>query len=201
MTTATATAPLEVYLLGLIDFDEAQMLQRRLVYERGERAGGALVLCEHPPTISVGRQGSWAHIRAGGDELEAHGIRVRWVNRGGGCVLHLPGQLAVYAVMPLLELGVGLAEYLSGLQRVVLGVLEEFDLGRAARARGSSILLGRERVGSIGVAVRRWIAYHGITLNVGPFLAPFQMIDDTGAIDGAVGYTSIEARRQRPASM
>lgn len=197
MTTAMATSPLEVYLLGLIDFDEAQALQRRLVYERGERRGGAIVFCEHPPTISVGRLGSRAHILADDDELRSLGIKVRWVNRGGGCELYLPGQLVVYVVLPLQEFGLGLADYVSGLQKVALGVLEEFDLGRAARARGASILLGDERVGSIGVAVRRWIAYHGLTLNVGPFLAPFSLLD---APEGAI-VTSMEARRQRPVSM
>jgi lipoyl(octanoyl) transferase len=201
MTTSVVAAPLEVYLLGLIDFDQAQMLQKRLVYDRGERPGGAVVLCEHPPTISVGRLGSRAHIRADDDELRARGIPIRWVNRGGGCQLHVPGQLSVYAILPLLELGLGLASYLDGLQRAALGVLEEFDLGRGARARGGSVLLGDERVGAIGVAVRRWIAYHGFTLNVGPFLAPFQLLDDSTALDGASGWTSMEARRQRPASM
>src|SRR3954454_12447761 len=89
--------PLEVYLLGLVDFEEVQQLQRRLVYDLGERGGGSLLLCEHPPTISVGRSGSRAHIVPDDEELRAMGIKVHWVNRGGGCILHLPGQLAVYA--------------------------------------------------------------------------------------------------------
>jgi hypothetical protein len=67
--------PLEVYLLGLIDFDEAQLLQQRLVYDLGEsEAAGALVLCEHPPTISIGRSGSRAHIVADDEELKRLGI-------------------------------------------------------------------------------------------------------------------------------
>ncbi len=201
MTKSTSNPPLEVYMLGLVDFDDAQLLQRRLVYERGERAGGALVLCEHPPVISVGRQGSRSHIQADDDELHAHGVKVRWVNRGGGCVLHLPGQLVVYAVLPLNELEIGLAEYLEGLKQVAIDVLTEFDLGRSAHTKAGSILLGDQRVGTIGVAVRRWIAYHGMTLNVGPFLSPFQWIEEPSPLDEATGVTSMEARRQRPASM
>ena len=63
-------------MLGLVDFDELQQLQRRLVYDLGERRGAALILCEHPPTISVGRSGSRAHIVADDESSQAMGIRV-----------------------------------------------------------------------------------------------------------------------------
>ena len=96
MTPTSAVPPLETYLLGLVDFEDAQRLQRRLVYDLGERPGGALILCEHPPTISVGRSGSRMHIVPDDEALRSLGIRVHWVNRGGGCLLHLPGQLVVY---------------------------------------------------------------------------------------------------------
>ena len=86
--------PLEIYMLGLVDFEDAQRLQRRLVYDLGERGGSALVLCEHPPTISVGRSGSRSHIAPDDVLLRSLGVRVHGVNRGGGCVLHRPGQLA-----------------------------------------------------------------------------------------------------------
>lgn len=198
---SSTTFPLEVYLLGLVDFEDAQLLQRRLVYELGERHGGALILCEHPPTISVGRIGSRAHVRADDDELHALGIRMRWVNRGGGCVLHLPGQLVAYLVMSLEPLGLELATYVRCLQTVVLNVLDDFDLGRSARALGSSVLVGEQRVASLGVAVTRWVAYHGIALNVGPFLAPFQLLDEPDPAGATIRYTSMEAHRQRPIAM
>src|SRR5262245_22855016 len=89
-----STRSFDIYLLGLVPFDEAQALQRRLVYDLGERrAIATLMLCEHPPTISVGRNGSRSHIAVDDDELRERSIGVRWVNRGGGCVLHVPGQL------------------------------------------------------------------------------------------------------------
>ena len=98
-------------MLGLVNFAELQVLQRRIVYDLGERGGAALILCEHPPTISIGRSGSRAHIAADDEMLQAMGIRTFYVNRGGGCVLHLPGQLVAYLLMPargLRPLGTGL---------------------------------------------------------------------------------------------
>jgi lipoyl(octanoyl) transferase len=200
-TRRSPTGPLEVYLLGTLDFDEAQLLQRRLVYDFGERDGGGLVLCEHPPTISVGRAGSRAHILADDELLRDCGISVRWVNRGGGCVLHVPGQLAAYLIMPLQTLGLDLRGYLDGLTHVVLDVLAEFDLRGTARADALGVCLGGERVATIGVAVRRWIAYYGIILNVGPFLGPFDLIVEPGLAGSLRSFTSMEARRQRPTPM
>ena len=71
---------LEVYMLGLVDFLEVQQLQRRIVYDLGEQGGAALILCEHPPTISVGRAGSRAHIGPDDDTLRA------WASRYTGSI-------------------------------------------------------------------------------------------------------------------
>src|SRR5712691_2702948 len=77
-------AALQVYLLGLVEFESALVLQRRLAYQvAGDRDGAVLFLCEHPPLITVGRQGSRAHILCEPEELRARQWRVRWVNRGG----------------------------------------------------------------------------------------------------------------------
>jgi lipoyl(octanoyl) transferase len=203
MTTPPDAPPLEIYLLGSVSFEDAQGLQRRLVYDlgEGEGGGGALVLCEHPPTISVGRSGSRAHIRRDDEELRELGVRVHWINRGGGCVLHLPGQIAAYLALPLDRMRLTLGAYLGGLHRAVLGTLEEFDLRGATRADLPGVFLGDARVASVGVAVGRGVAYHGLTLNVGPYLEPFAILDEPGHGGRALQQTSMEARRQRPAAM
>ncbi len=205
MNLPSLTAPLEVYLLGLVDFDDIQQLQRRLVYDLGEReaGGGALILCEHPPTISVGRSGSRAHILWDDEDLRGRGIPVRWVNRGGGCVLHLPGQLIGYLAFPFANSGLNLRGYLDGLQRVLIEVLAEFDLEGSTLPDSPGVFLGNSRVASVGVAVNRWIAYHGFSLNVSTFLEPFGAIaEPSPGIGGpTLRQTSMESRRQRPAPM
>src|SRR5688572_28025616 len=108
LTTEADGAALHIYLLGLLPYDDGLRLQRRLADEVAADPGRAcLVLCEHPPFISVGREGSHSHILLDPDDLEARRWPVRWVNRGGGCFLHLPGQLAVYPILPLKGLGLG----------------------------------------------------------------------------------------------
>src|SRR4051794_23321073 len=139
MTPTPPPPPLEIYLLGLVDFEDVQRLQRRLVYDLGEGGGGALVLCEHPPTISVGRSGSRAHIRADDDELRERAIRVHWVNRGGGCVLHLPGQVVGYLALPLRPLGLDLRGYLDRLHEAIIATLAEFDLRGTSRPDAAGV--------------------------------------------------------------
>ncbi|WP_165232555.1 lipoyl(octanoyl) transferase LipB [Aquisphaera insulae] len=200
MQPPSATS-MQVHLLGLSDFLEVQALQRRMVYDLGERGGASLILCEHPPTISVGRSGSRSHIIPDDETLRALGVRVHWVNRGGDCVLHLPGQLVAYLAYPLNHGGLTPVGYVDRLHEVILGVLREFDLEGVTRAGWPGIFLGRARVAAVGVAVSRWIAYHGFSINVGPSLDPFSLIEEPGPDSAPIRQTSMESRRQRPAPM
>ena len=192
---------LEVYMLGLVDFLEVQQLQRRIVYELGESGGAALILCEHPPTISVGRTGSRAHIVPDDVALQSSGIKVFYVNRGGGCIYHVPQQLAAYLMLPLDLLGLNLQQYMDRLHAILVGVLEEFDLSASIRPDLPGVFSGTARIATVGVAVNRWIAYHGMTINVGPFLEQFDMIEEPGIGGATLRHTSMESRRQRQAPM
>jgi lipoyl(octanoyl) transferase len=195
--TVATRLRLRAYLLGTVDFEAVLAFQRTLVYQvAGQRDSAALVLCEHPPLITVGRHGSPADIRSDPDELQARRLRVRWVNRGGGCLLHLPGQLAVYPVVPLDALHLGLAEYLERLHRVVLDLLADFDVRGAARPGHSGVWVGNRMVAAVGVAVCDWVAYFGLALNVEPDLTPFRLVRTGGPEDGPM--TSLARERRGP---
>ncbi len=193
----SAATALRVYLLGRVDFEAALALQRSLVYQvAGERHTGALVLCEHPPLLTVGRQGSPAQFLGGLDELRARRWPIRWVNRGGGSLLHLPGQFAVYSILPLDRLGLGVQTYLDRLQQVVIAVLEDFGVRAATRLGQTGVWVGKRLIAGIGVAVRDWVAYFGASLNVNPDLVPFRLVH-SGA-PGDQTMTSLERERRGP---
>ncbi|MFO0948231.1 MAG: lipoyl(octanoyl) transferase LipB [Planctomycetota bacterium] len=174
---------LNVYLLPETPWEETVLLQQRLVYELSEapRRRAALVLCEHPPVITVGRQGSRQHIRLDDDELKSRRWSVRWTNRGGGCWLQIPGQLAAYCIMPLDPSGLGLASYRDGLYQTMLNVLDEFKIHAERHPRLSGVWVGGREIGSVGVAVKNWIAYHGCRLNVCVPLDPFEKVQSNPA--------------------
>jgi lipoyl(octanoyl) transferase len=201
MSRPPVADPLEIHLLGLVDFCELQSLQHRLVYDLEERGGASLILCEHPPTISVGRSGSRAHIAADDDLLRSLGIKVYWVNRGSGCTLHLPGQLAIYLAISLRAHGLTVASHVELLYRSIVAVLDDFGLRGTLRPELPGVFLGQARVASIGIAVNRWIAYHGLTLNVGPFLDLFDILEEPGIGCLPLRQTSMESRRQRATPM
>jgi lipoyl(octanoyl) transferase len=172
LTTANV---LRAYLLGTVDFEATLQLQRRLHFEiTGDRSQAALVLCEHPPLITVGRNGSRGQIQWEPDELRQLGWRIRWVNRGGGCWLHLPGQLAVYCIFPVEACTEPLPGLLARFSEAVRRTLADFRIQSQTRPGG--LWVGQRLIAGLGVAVRDWVSYYGMCLNVHPDLEPYSLI-------------------------
>jgi len=192
--------PLEVHLLGLVDFDAAVFLQERLVYEfsgRQDRTGG-LLLCEHPPVATIGREGSRAHLRFEDQEFVARQVDVRWMNRGGGCIVHCPGQLAVYPVIPLNRIGIRPAEYAGRLIDAVIDLCTELRVPAwpSEDGRGVSCRLGR--FADIGASIKSGISYHGLFINVSP---PMDLVRLVESGPRGERQTSLAAQRARATEM
>ncbi|MBL8852280.1 MAG: hypothetical protein JNG89_21590 [Planctomycetaceae bacterium] len=165
---AAQSASLEVYLLGLVDFDSALALQERLVFDfsgRDDRQG-ALLLCEHPPLVTLGREASADHVLVNPAELRSVEIDVRWVARGGGAIAHAPGQLAVYPILPLQRLGLGLSEFRTRLEESLVAVCHDVQIPAKRREQEAGVWSRSGRVGFIGAAVKSWVSYFGAYLNV-----------------------------------
>jgi lipoyl(octanoyl) transferase len=195
--THDAGNALQAYLVGQIGFEAALGLQRRLAYQvAGERTLGALILCEHSPIITVGRQGSRADIAFEREELILRGWPVRWVNRGGGCVLHLPGQLAIYATLALDRLGLGIAQCMDAMQETLRLTLKDFAVHAQAGMSEGGVVVGRRPIATVGIAVRNWVTYYGAVLNVNPDLEPYRRVS-RGRRD-QTPMTSMERERRGP---
>jgi lipoyl(octanoyl) transferase len=196
--SAAREASLEVFLLGLVDFEACLYLQDRLAHEVLQSAGpsGALLLCEHPAVVSVGREAGHDHVGFDRQALAARLIDVHWTNRGGGCVLHLPGQLALYAILPLDRLRLGLAEFRETLECAVLDVCQEFRVPAWRRAHQAGAWCRGGQIAEVGVAVRSHVSTFGLTLNVAPRL---DVLRELGP--GAERHTSLAAQRRAPVAM
>jgi lipoyl(octanoyl) transferase len=172
---------LHAYLLGRLDFDALLALQRRLAYDvSGDTGAGAVVVCDHPPGITVGREGSRAHIRPEPEELTARGWPVRWVARGGGVLLHLPGQVACYPVLPLDHLNLTPAAYVAELQALVVELLAEYDLRAEPDPVAPGVKVNGRRIAHVGAAVRGGVTAFGLVLNADPDLEPFRAVHCDG---------------------
>jgi lipoyl(octanoyl) transferase len=176
--TESQSAAIETHLLGLIDHPRCLALQQRLVDEIGGRNDGqiALLLCEHPNLITVGRAGSAADLALGSDLLTNHRLETRWIGRGGGCVVHTPGQLAIYPIVPLAWHHFSVGEYLDRLQTGILNALDEIGIRGHLRPGRHGIWGRTGQLVALGVAVRNWVSYHGAFINVCPTMGLFRLV-------------------------
>lgn len=169
---------LEVYLLGLVDFDAALALQERLVLDIAQQddGRGALLICEHPPLITIGREGSRADLCCDPAELASREIEVRWLSRGGGALIHLPGQLAAYPLLPLARRGWGLFNYRERLELALLDVCRETRVRAWREPDKAGIRCRGGMVAHLGAAVRWGISSHGLFVNVTPQMDALRMV-------------------------
>ncbi len=194
---ATPTAPTAPATLdwGRTRYAEALRAQEELVARRlaGE-IGDTLVFTEHEPVFTVGlRAGASTHLVWSADRLACEGVEVVPTNRGGDITYHGPGQIVGYPIVSLTP-HKDLHAYLRFLEQVLINSLASLGLPAAARRDGlTGIWIGPRKIAAFGVAVRRWVTYHGFALNVSPDLAHFGGIVPCGiaATDGTV--TSLRA--------
>ena len=169
----------EFHLLGCVAWDDVWALQRRLVYEaRGDSRPRITVLCcEHPRLLTIGRGGSRAHVRLTDEQIRREQLAVRWVGRGGGCVLHAPGQLCVYPIVALDRCGWSVGEYLRRLQTGLCATVQLCGLHPDVSARQFGVWGRTGLLAAIGVSVQNWVTCHGAFLNVNPPLTLCSQID------------------------
>ncbi len=155
-----APCALEVRRLGAVDYAEALELQRRLAEARARgEIEDTLLLAEHPPVVTCGR-GFSPH------SLRQTPYPVFHVERGGDVTYHGPGQLVGYPIVDLKNRGLTVGAYLRLLEDGLIDAVGRFGL-EAERVKGFTGVWSRGRkIASIGVSVRRWVAYHGFALNV-----------------------------------
>jgi lipoate-protein ligase B len=192
---------LDVYLLGLADFDAVQALQRMILDDLSQREDrlGVLIICEHSPVVSIGRDGSIADLLAGPDELVARQLHVRHVARSGGVILHGPGQLSGYLLLPLDRLKVSRSAFDLRLQSVLQSVASELRVP----AWPGRILPGLEcRCGQFAwlcTGMDSGASSHGFVLNVNPDVVGQRMVQPAPA-GGAIASMSMQRMRVVPMS-
>jgi lipoyl(octanoyl) transferase len=162
--------------LGLIEFNEAFLLQERLA--AGVAAGTepeTLLLLEHLPVYTIGSGGREENV------LD-RSIRAVRINRGGDVTWHGPGQLVGYPIVNLGQRRRDLHRYLRFLEELLMAVAAEFQV-EAWRIPGRTGIWTEEgKLASIGVGIRRWVTMHGFACNVSPDLAGFALINPCGFV-------------------
>ncbi len=177
--TETPSPAVETHLLGRIGLQGCIDLQRRLIDRIGRRDDGqiALLLCEHDQIITVGRGGSPADVATESRLIRTRQIDVQWVNRGGPCMVHCPGQLAVYPVAPLRWHGFSVGEFLDRFQSGIVEALDDLNIPAKTQPGRHGIWGRTGQLAAVGIAVRDWVTYHGAFLNVCPRMGLFKLVE------------------------
>ena len=167
-----------------------EIMERRVEDISAGKAPEMIWLLEHPPLISAGSSARQE------DLLEADRFPIHKTGRGGQFSYHGPGQRIVYAMLDLGLRGKDIRKYVSSLEEWIIQALATFNLSGERRPGRVGIWIDRgngkeDKIAAIGVRVRRWVAFHGISINVEPNLSHFEAIVPCGISENNLGVTSL----------
>ena len=176
---------------GTMPYAEATRLQRERVLDRQARAiPDTLILVEHPPVYTLGRNAKTEHLLAPREWLAKMGAEVFETDRGGDVTFHGPGQLVGYPILDLTGHRRDIAWYMRSIEEVLIGAVSDFSISAGRIAGVTGVWVGQEKLAALGVHVSRWVTSHGFALNVSTDLRYFSWIVPCGLRDK--GVTSLE---------
>lgn len=179
--------------VGEIPYDHAWDLQKRLVDDRiADRIGDTVVVCSHPSVYTLGRRRD-----ASQNLLDIGDTPVFEIERGGDVTWHGPGQVVAYPILKLPDQDI--LRHLRRLEQLMIDVAADFGLALARDARNAGVWHEGRKIGSVGVASRRGVTWHGLALNVCPDLSWFRKINPCGMSSELL--SSMEVELNQPVSV
>jgi lipoate-protein ligase B len=173
----------DVYLANYasLPYSEALDLQRRVVAAKIEGSfPDTLILLEHPPVITLGRRGKRENILASDETLRKENVDVFHIERGGDVTYHGPGQIVGYPVFALVHYGKDLSRFVSSIEEVLIRVCGDVGIEAVRKSINRGVWVSERKIASIGLAIRRWISFHGFAFNWAPNKAHFGLITPCG---------------------
>ena len=174
--------------LGLMEYQAVYKLQTRLVeYRRNLKpndkeagCGDIFLVVEHPPVYTLGRRGGREFLMVSDQFLAEKNIPVIPIERGGVITYHGPGQLVIYPIIHLKQAALTVTEYVEKLEELMIHLAAGVGVTARRDERNHGVWVGNKKMGSIGIAIRHGVSFHGLALNVNPSLEPFGWINPCG---------------------
>ena len=186
--------------LGRIDYRRALDLQMQICAAR--KLGwepDVLLLLEHPPTITLGRNGRWHNLLVTDEALSAKGVERFETDRGGDITFHGPGQVVGYPILRLEGSERDVHRYMRNLEECLIRTLQAFGIEGGRNERYTGVWTSQGKVAAMGVHISRWITRHGFALNVDTDLSYYDLIVPCGIAGRQV--TSMERLLSLPVSV
>lgn len=166
--------------LGLINYQDAYRIQQDFVERVIAGKEQKLILCEHPPVLTLGRLADEKNFLVSQEMIKQKGVTIQYINRGGDITLHSPGQLVIYPILNLVQYGKDLRAYLHKLEQVAIDLLGGFDIVANRFPGQTGVWVGDNKIVSIGIGVKKWVSFHGLAINVNTQLDLFSLIRPCG---------------------
>ncbi len=184
--------------LPLTPYLEALDLQRSAVEARksGRLDRNLIIMVEHPPVFTLGRRGGRENLLVSERQLQAKGIDVVPVERGGDITYHGPGQLVVYPLVDLNRGAFRVVAFVDALEQAMVRTAAHWNVAAGGDATNRGAWVQGRKLGSVGITVRRGISFHGLALNIRTDLTPFGWINPCGIQSCQMTTLAIEAQRE-----
>ena len=169
--------------MGLVPYREAQDFQLARHAEVVDGGEDTLLLLEHPPVITLGKAGGLENLHVSREFLAQRGIDLVEVTRGGNITCHFPGQLVAYPICRVERRPGGVKRFFHDMEEIVIRSLARLDLPARRWEGRAGVWTASGKVCSMGIAVRKWVTYHGLALNVGADTSLFDLITLCGLSD------------------
>lgn len=195
-----SSAKFNVVDLGQKDYKEVWDIQK-LIHEKRvqDKLCNTLLLVEHPSVITMGKSGKNTNLLLSPRMLEKKGIAYYEIERGGDVTFHGPGQLVGYPIFNVKKGLAGIRPFVNKMEDAIIQTLAEFGISGEKREKMIGVWAKEKKICSIGIAVKRWVSFHGFALNVNTNLDHFDLIVPCGLKN--VTMTSMQEIIQGEVSM
>ncbi|MBI4773433.1 MAG: lipoyl(octanoyl) transferase LipB [Deltaproteobacteria bacterium] len=173
--------PLIIKDLGRTHYEPVLETQRRIHYEKSlnRTAPDYILVTEHHHVLTLGRTADSRNLLAK-EELERLGVPVVPTERGGDVTYHGPGQLVVYPILDLKRNGISVSKLVHVLEDIGIRFLALYGLKGVRSPVGRGVFVENRKIEFIGVAIKKYVSFHGLSLNVSPDLRYFSLIRPCG---------------------
>lgn len=187
--------PARIVNLGVTDYVEAHALQVELIENRrnGTLPEDIFLVTEHWDTFTLGRGGGRENLMVSEQFLHEKGIPLVQAERGGDITYHGRGQLVIYPILHIRQAGLTVSEYVYRMEKLMIKLAAESGVDATRSPRNHGVWVKKKKLGSVGIAVRHGVAFHGLALNVNINLEPFSWVNPCGLT--GVQMTSLSSER------
>lgn len=178
--------------LGLCDYKKAWDIQKALHEKRvKQRIEDTFIFVQHPHVYTLGKSGREQSFRVNIEFLKQKGIPVYRIERGGDVTYHGPGQIVGYPIFNIRERLAGIKNFVDRIEDAIIMMLKEYGIDGRKNKNMIGVWVNDEKICALGIAVKRWVSFHGFALNVNTDLKYFDYIFPCGLNKGVTSLKKI----------